>query len=157
MKKDIILRRLAVLSALILTPVVARSQDTRMADLPPATVGIQAMSIDLTGAAEVPGPGAQNASARAFVVLNPNAGRLCYSLNLSNMPVPNAAHIHAGAAGVAGDPVVNLNLAENRYGGCVSGVDSKLLQQIGRNPDRFYLNVHTTEFPAGAVRGQLTR
>ncbi len=38
--------------------------------------------------------------------------------------------------------------------GCVSA-DPVLIGQIIANPAGYYVNVHTTEFPAGAVRGQL--
>jgi hypothetical protein len=35
-------------------------------------------------------------------------------------------------------------------------VDPALLSTILTSPEAFYVNVHTTEFPAGAVRGQLS-
>ncbi|HKF81003.1 MAG TPA: CHRD domain-containing protein [Thermoleophilaceae bacterium] len=37
----------------------------------------------------------------------------------------------------------------------MEGVDSALLAAIKRNPHKYYINVHTTEFTNGAVRGQL--
>ncbi len=39
--------------------------------------------------------------------------------------------------------------------GCVSGVDPALIGEIIANPAGYYVNVHTTPFPGGAVRGQL--
>jgi CHRD domain len=38
--------------------------------------------------------------------------------------------------------------------GCTD-VSRSLIRQIRRNPGRFYVNVHTADFPDGAVRGQL--
>jgi hypothetical protein len=32
-----------------------------------------------------------------------------------------------------------------------------IVQRILNNPDSFYVNVHNPEYPAGAVRGQLSR
>jgi hypothetical protein len=34
-------------------------------------------------------------------------------------------------------------------------VDPALLDQLAQHPKRFYVNVHTGEFPGGAIRGQL--
>lgn len=39
--------------------------------------------------------------------------------------------------------------------GCVSNVDSDLIDRIAANPNRFYVNVHTIAYPDGAIRGQL--
>jgi hypothetical protein len=38
--------------------------------------------------------------------------------------------------------------------GCVSA-NRDLIKEIRKNPEQFYFNVHTGEFPGGAVRGQL--
>ena len=62
-------------------------------------------------------------------------------------------HIHRGAAGANG-PVV-LDFAPNGAGAlskCVVS-DAALIDEIAANPEAFYFNVHTTEFGAGAVRG----
>jgi CHRD domain len=39
--------------------------------------------------------------------------------------------------------------------GCVAGVSGELLKAIRQDPESFYVNVHSTVFPAGAARGQL--
>jgi hypothetical protein len=39
--------------------------------------------------------------------------------------------------------------------GTVTDVDPAVVQQIRRTPKNFYANLHSAEFPGGAVRGQL--
>ncbi len=71
-----------------------------------------------------------------------------------------AAHIHAAPAGTAGAAVVPLftDVALSGTGsasGCVAGVSEELIKAIRHNPENYYVNIHSTVFPAGAVRGQL--
>jgi hypothetical protein len=40
--------------------------------------------------------------------------------------------------------------------GCVGNQPRPLLRDIKNNPDQYYVNVRTSDFPDGAVRGQLT-
>ncbi|MBI2861424.1 MAG: CHRD domain-containing protein, partial [Chloroflexi bacterium] len=42
------------------------------------------------------------------------------------------------------------------FSGCAEGVDPALIQAIITSPENYYVNVHNAEFPAGAVRGQLS-
>jgi hypothetical protein len=39
--------------------------------------------------------------------------------------------------------------------GCVSALPPALTSEIASNPAAFYINIHSTEYPGGAVRGQL--
>ncbi len=41
--------------------------------------------------------------------------------------------------------------------GCLDGRDPTLPAGIRRQPSAFHMNVHTPEFPGGAIRGQLRR
>ena len=43
------------------------------------------------------------------------------------------------------------------YKDCISGVASSLLTTIKANPTGYYVNVDTTAFPGGAIRGQLRK
>jgi CHRD domain len=115
------------------------------------------LSANLTGAAEVPGPGKTNASGSAVVRVNAAQRRVCYTVNFRNIPNATMAHIHAGARGVAGPPVVTLNRAGPRaFEGCTR-VGRQLARDLVDRPRQFYVNVHSAAFPDGAVRGQLRR
>jgi hypothetical protein len=39
--------------------------------------------------------------------------------------------------------------------GCVADVPRALVRAIAQTPSSYYVNVHSSEFPDGAIRGQL--
>jgi hypothetical protein len=84
---------------------------------------------------------------------------LCFGITVNNLDQPTAAHIHHGVAGVNGPIVVPLTPPASGNPGassaCLPEVDPDLLREIHVRPGRFYVNVHTEPFPAGAIRGQL--
>lgn len=130
---------------------------------PAAAATTTTLEASLTGAAEVPGPGDDDGTGAAQIKINVRRERVCFVLVVLDVDLPaTAAHIHPGEAGVAGDPIVTLGAPEEVDAsgiglatGCVRNVARSLLRDIKRNPDQFYVNVHTTAFPGGAVRGQL--
>ena len=87
-----------------------------------------------------------------------NAGKLCYGLTIRGADTPVAAHIHRGNSKVAGPVVIPLTQPATgdagAMGECVN-VDDKLLSELLKRPDRFYVNIHTSKFPNGSTRGQL--
>lgn len=109
------------------------------------------------GDAEVP-PGDPDGSGTASIVIDPDAGTVCYEITTHNIQAATASHIHAGAAGVAGGVVVGLDTDgfDGTTEGCVEGQEAAALQAILDAPGDHYVNVHNAEFPGGAVRGQLT-
>lgn len=112
----------------------------------------------MTGAEEVPDPGAAYGEGLAAVAVFPARGRLCFAIKVRDIDLPAAAaHVHRGVAGVAGDVVVTLEAPDGTgtSHGCVREIRPRLLRHIKEHPRRFYVNVHTADFPGGAVRGQL--
>ena len=122
-----------------------------------AKKGGKKLNATLTGAAEVPGPGDSDGAGTAMLRLRLGQGQICHSLMVSNITLPAAAaHIHRGVAGVDGPVVVTLTTpdADGAVEGCVAAPRA-LVKEILQNPAGFYVNVHTSDFAAGAVRGQL--
>ena len=111
----------------------------------------------LLGTAEVPGPGDPDGKGNAVIVLKMDSLEVCWILVVKNITLPaTAAHIHVGAANVAGPVVVPLS-APNARGlaaGCAV-VTEALFMNLMMNSEQYYVNVHNADFPAGAVRGQL--
>lgn len=93
-----------------------------------------------------------------------DATTLCYVLTVDGIATASAAHIHRGAAGVAGPVVANLGApADGNAADCLTegetgkfpGDPPGIVAEILANPAGFYVNVHNAEYPGGAVRGQL--
>jgi hypothetical protein len=117
----------------------------------------QGMTASLTGAQEVPGPGDTDGSGTAEITVVNATNSVCWDVNVRNIAPATAAHIHRGAPGEAGPPVVTLEPpTDGSNEGCVV-TPSELAAEINSNPAAFYVNIHNAEFPNGAVRGQLAR
>jgi hypothetical protein len=110
----------------------------------------------LTGEAEVPGPGDPDGSGSAVIYLNQGQGEICYEITVSNIAPARAAHIHEAPAGQAGPVIIGLDPpTDGSSSGCVKA-SKELIKEIRKNPESYYVNVHNAEFPAGAVREQLS-
>ncbi len=103
--------------------------------------------------------GAPNGRGTAVITVNPGQREVCYVLHVSGVTLPAVgAHIHAAPTGKNG-PIVVPFMAPNAAGvskGCAK-VTRALALAILRNPAAYYVNVHTKEYPAGAMRGQLSK
>jgi hypothetical protein len=112
---------------------------------------------NLTGAAEVPGPGDPDGSGAVQVTLNTEKNEVCYDLTVTKIDEATMAHIHEGAAGKEGPVKVGLDTPK---GGSAKGcktADAAVVKDIMGNPANYYVNVHNAAYPKGAVRGQLTK
>jgi hypothetical protein len=124
----------------------------------------------LVGAQEVPAAD-PDGGAKATVMINVDAAEVCFEIkSITDTGTPNRGHIHQGAAGVNGPIVVPFfelrpadapatdprhdALESGRLADCVPG-DPAILADIVANPGNYYVNVHNTRFPGGALRCQL--
>jgi hypothetical protein len=125
----------------------------RMTGGPELTSGTPTGDVDGTGVAAV-----------TVDIINPvdqvSGADVCWDLSYSGLTgTPTLAHIHQGAAGVNGPIVIPFvpfdQLGPSSATGCTAA-GATLAQQILDDPAGFYVNVHTTDFPLGAIRGQLS-
>ena len=94
---------------------------------------------------------------KALITLDADLRFVCWSLTASNITLPaTASHIHKAAAGVAGPIALGLTApgANGSSSGCAEDVDRALILEMLESPTSFYVNVHTTDHPPGAIRAQ---
>ena len=102
-------------------------------------------------------PKGDNDGRGAFSAIFPQ-GQICYGYSVRDIGDPVGAHIHKGPAGKNGPIVVTLDTPNSGNAGSVSDcfdIPPDVRKDILRRPAGYYVNVHTEEFPGGAVRGQL--
>jgi hypothetical protein len=83
--------------------------------------------------------------------------QVCYDFSLSLLSTPMMAHIHRGPPDRIGPSVVTLftGMGSEDLARCIPWTNTRLAEIVAR-PSSFYVNVYTTEFPDGALRGQLS-
>lgn len=110
------------------------------------------------------GTGSVNGRGSASV-MNAGGGKLCFAALVVGIDHPVEFHIHSGAAGTNGPNIINFVFPggpvqfpignPTTASGCITGVPISTINQIFLTPRNFYINVHTKQFPEGAIRGQL--
>jgi hypothetical protein len=93
-----------------------------------------------------------------IVIVNPTRDTVCFLTRWSGIDgTVVAAHIHEAPVGVAGP--VRVPLFSGSFGSsdmtraCVSAMG--FADDILANPEDYYVNIHSTVYPAGAIRAQL--
>jgi hypothetical protein len=111
------------------------------------------LTADLAGSAETDADG----SGTATIVLDPDAGTACWTFSVADIDPVTVSHVHVGAEGADGAPVVDLDLDgfDGSSEGCNDAADAATLQAIIDDPAGYYVNVHNEAYPGGAIRGQL--
>ncbi|MDH3247396.1 MAG: CHRD domain-containing protein [Acidimicrobiia bacterium] len=128
----------------------------------PAAAGGRPLTAEMNGANEV-AAGDPDGTGTMHLTLNQGQGEICWDLEVADIQSPARAHIHRAAAGVNGPIVVfffDLVIPDPipvAFDGCVGGFDEGLIKDIRQNPENYYINVHNAEYPAGAIRGQLSK
>ena len=116
----------------------------------PAWAAQAVLTATLAGAGETAGGDADGTGAFS-VEIDTDAGDFCYSLSAAKIAKATMAHVHSGAAGADGAPVITIDLGSDL---CIAA-EPDVLKAIVAVPGNYYVNIHNAEFPAGAIRGQL--
>jgi len=123
-----------------------------------ATNSVTKLHAQLRGSNERPAAPASNRG-KVELRVNGATGKICWKFEISKIDgPPTQAHIHKGARGVSGNVFVALGGAQVGYArqGCTLAGRAKA-KAILRKPAGFYVNVHNSKHPRGAMRGQLVR
>ena len=136
--------------------------------------------VDEDGGAD---PGEEGATGTFDLSINSDEEIVCWDIVLDGVtppyesPADTATHIHESPEGVQGPPRLSLPDPEEdddgvlRSSGCQEGPfttgledddgddtgEGFTLSQIEDDPDQFYADTHTEEYPNGAVRGQMVQ
>ncbi|GAC1428730.1 MAG: hypothetical protein NVSMB68_00810 [Thermoanaerobaculia bacterium] len=111
---------------------------------------------ELRGSNETPANGSTAVGAALITIDNNNL--LTFEISAPAIQNPTAAHIHTGASGVSGPVLVGFTPAATFNNGRVRGTVQLSAQDaanIKANPAGFYVNVHTSSFGGGEIRGQM--
>jgi hypothetical protein len=146
---------------------------TALAAIGTGAASAQTLTATLMGNEETPAALNTGAFGSAEVGVDAANREITVNLQIFNLPTGSAAgHIHAGARGTAGPVVIDFLFPTGRTGDFtlnlrlgqanfrarpeigINTIDDAIQAILGGNA---YVNVHTTQYPGGEIRGQLTR
>jgi hypothetical protein len=113
---------------------------------------VNTFTASASGSQEVPPTNSQATGSGTFTY-DPAAGTITYNFNIqgSLTSTETMAHLHRGAPGVNGPVIVPLPVGASKSGTAPFPAEEVANLRAGN----FYINVHTTQFPGGEIRGQL--
>ncbi len=124
--------------------------------VPPTGVLAQTFGTAMTGASEFPaGSGSPDGSGVAAITVK--GSTVTFSILVKGIGTPTLAHIHKAPLGASGPVVIDFHapvFANGFATGTATGAAGDIADLLA-NPSSYYVNVHTAEFPQGALRGQL--
>ena len=114
-------------------------------------VGVFAENLQLTGAQEVP-PNDSQAVGTGSITIDAD-GNVAGGVSTPTIQ-GKAAHIHVGAPGKAGPPIITLASGDGGAWNVPSGAKLTAEQIAAWKAGNLYVNVHTAAHPGGEVRAQ---
>jgi CHRD domain len=137
----------------------------------PSSAQVVTMTANLNGGEETPILNT-GAVGTAVVSVDPVNEEISVTLSVFNLPTgTTAGHIHIGPKGIAGPVVINFPIPTGRTGDLpltfrvgaaafvarpeigINTIGDAIQSIVGGNA---YVNIHTSQYPAGEIRGQLS-
>jgi Cu/Zn superoxide dismutase len=103
-----------------------------------------------------------DSDAHGFFTYEIDGDQFCWTLDVSGLTTPVvAAHVHENVRNQNGGIRIHLDVVAGATSfeteDCETVTDQALLDRLEEDPRGFYVNVHTTQYPAGEIRGQLKK
>ena len=162
---------LAIAACADQTPTNVASNASNASRLPSFSLGSEAappivFNVTLRSENEPNGASTSESKGHAQVmVLEDGTIEFTFTVNNKSGETYTRAHIHKGVAGVngpihwdfleAGNPVASISDQPSQLRGVARPRAAAVLADLLANPAGYYVNVHSTVFPGGAMRGQL--
>jgi hypothetical protein len=129
--------------------------------IPMFAVGATGISAHLTGSQVVnPNGGDPDGSANITMRVNRVKGRVCFVLTYKKLSGHvTGAHVHKGSAEQIARPIITLFEGDHAspVQACVHDLRDRIVKRLKQKPDAHYVDVDTSKYPDGAVRGQLSK
>ena len=110
-------------------------------------------SATLNGANEVP---ANNSTATGTATLTFNTVTKAFTISvIYNGVTASAGHIHKAASGQSGPPVFPFSSLSSPINFTSDPLDASMEGDL--NANLYYVNIHSSTFPGGEIRGQLIK
>jgi hypothetical protein len=108
----------------------------------------------LSGVSQIAGDA--DGSGTAKILLNAAQSQLCYEVVVNNIATPSNITIFSNATSKLASFAIASESAKSPMTQCAV-VEREKLMDIARNPASYFVSVQNTEYPNGALRGQLVR
>lgn len=102
----------------------------------------------------VPNPKANGSLGNITVVIQITPTTICYLFEnvTANVTKFSAAHIHTGAYNESGPIIITFFQGAYAPSGCANFSETGVLNDLVKNPRKYYFNAHNADYPAGVAR-----